>query len=130
NNRTLTFSLEPPSQRPKPRCRHSPSSPHPNLRSPAIVLSVTANRGEGSPEYHQDLHLVGPVLGNGAADPTFAVTISWRRRGDIAAATTTVEPPWTSLTTLNPPSEYLEDRTSKARTTAVVPRSPVFAVLQ
>ncbi|MED6128999.1 hypothetical protein PIB30_103460, partial [Stylosanthes scabra] len=30
---------------------------------------------------------------------------------------------------LQPPSEYSEDRTSKARTTAVLPRRPVLAVL-
>ncbi|MED6136146.1 hypothetical protein PIB30_053379 [Stylosanthes scabra] len=122
-------NIQPPSEPPKPRRCHSPSSPHPNLRSPTVVFSVTANHGGGSLEYHQDPHLVGAVLGNGAVDPTLAVRVSWRRRGDVAAATTTVEPPWTSFVTLNQPLEYLEDRTSKARTTAVLPRSPVFAVL-
>ncbi|MED6171925.1 hypothetical protein PIB30_045391 [Stylosanthes scabra] len=54
----------------------------------------------------------------------FSIRVYWRRHGDVAAATTTVEP-----VCLQPPSEYLEDRTSKARTTAVLPRSPVLAVL-
>ncbi|MED6186996.1 hypothetical protein PIB30_072168 [Stylosanthes scabra] len=90
--RNPNFLLLTPSQPPKPSRRHSPSSPHPNLRSPAVVLSVTASHGEGSLEYHQDPHLVGAVLGNGALNPTLAVTVSWRRRRDIAAATTTVEP--------------------------------------
>ncbi|MED6190249.1 hypothetical protein PIB30_104039 [Stylosanthes scabra] len=65
--------------------------PHPNLRSPAVVFSVTASRGEGSLEYHQDPHLVGAVLGNSVVDPTLAVRVSWRRHGDVAAATTTLE---------------------------------------
>ncbi|MED6200070.1 hypothetical protein PIB30_081673 [Stylosanthes scabra] len=106
--------IEPPPKPPNPCHRHSPSSPRPNLRSPPVVFSVTGSRGEGSLEYHQD-----PRLGNSAVDPTLAVKVCWRRRGDVAAATTTVEPP----------SEYSEDRTSKARTTAVLPRSPVLAVL-
>ncbi|MED6226772.1 endoglucanase 3, partial [Stylosanthes scabra] len=45
------------------------------------------------------------------------------------AAFGAMEPPCTSVTTLNPPSEYSEDRTSKARTTAVLPRSPLLAVV-
>ncbi|MED6139873.1 hypothetical protein PIB30_088022, partial [Stylosanthes scabra] len=84
-------NIQPPSEPPKPRRHHSPSSPHPNLRSLTVVFSVTASRGEGSLEYHQDPHLVGVVLGNGAVDPTLVVRVSWRRRGDVAAATTTVE---------------------------------------
>ncbi|MED6164521.1 hypothetical protein PIB30_090928 [Stylosanthes scabra] len=92
------FSVEPPSEPPKP----------------PVVFSVTGSRGEGSLEYHQDPH-----LGNSAVDPTLAVRVSWCRRGDVAAATTTVEPP----------SEYSEDRTSKTRTTAVLPRRPVLALL-
>ncbi|MED6115599.1 hypothetical protein PIB30_092193 [Stylosanthes scabra] len=86
----ITFEgtlIEPPSEPPFPRRRHSPSSPHPNLRSPAIVFSVTGSRGEGSIENHEDPH-----LGNGAVDHTLAVRVSWRRRGDVVAATTTVEP--------------------------------------
>ncbi|MED6125475.1 hypothetical protein PIB30_068851, partial [Stylosanthes scabra] len=111
-NRIEGTLIEPPPKPPNPCRRHSPSSPRPNLRSPPVVFSVTDSRGEGSLEYHQDPH-----LGNGAVDPTLAIRVCWRRRGDVAAATTTVEPP----------SEYSEDRTSKARTTTVLPRSLVFA---
>ncbi|MED6226241.1 hypothetical protein PIB30_101639, partial [Stylosanthes scabra] len=105
---TLT---ERPSEPQNPRRRHSPSSPRVNLRSPAVVFSVTGSRGEGSIENHEDPH-----LGNGPVDPTLAVRVFWRRRGDVAAATPTVEPPSV-------------DRTSKARTTAVPPRSPILGVL-
>ncbi|MED6153694.1 hypothetical protein PIB30_104571 [Stylosanthes scabra] len=105
---TLT---ELPSETQNPRRRHSSSSPRVNLRSPAIVFSVTGSRGERSIENDEDPH-----LGNGPVDSTLAVRVFWRHRGDVAAATTTVEPP-------------SEDRTSKARTTAVLPRSPVLGVL-
>ncbi|MED6164880.1 hypothetical protein PIB30_094331 [Stylosanthes scabra] len=94
-----------------PRRRHSPLCPRVNLRSPAVVFSVTGSRGEGSIENHEDPH-----LGNGPVDPTLAIRVFWCRRGYVAAATTTVEPP-------------SEDRTSKARTTPVLPRSPVLGVL-
>ncbi|MED6164045.1 hypothetical protein PIB30_085883 [Stylosanthes scabra] len=102
------------------------------FRRPAVVLSVTASRGEGSPEYHQDLHLVGPVLGNGAVDPTLAVTVSCRRRGDVAAATTTVEPLYSRKAatvdfSYNPEAAVVLPR---SLVFAVLPISPVFAVLQ
>ncbi|MED6174130.1 hypothetical protein PIB30_065925 [Stylosanthes scabra] len=105
---TLTWL---PTETQNPRRRHSPSSPRVNRRSPAVVFSVTGSRGEGSIEDHEDPH-----LGNGPVDSTLAVRVFWRCRGDVAAATTTVEPP-------------SEDRTSKARTPAVLPRSPVLGVL-
>ncbi|MED6199828.1 hypothetical protein PIB30_079570 [Stylosanthes scabra] len=79
---------------------------------PPIVFSVTGSRGEGSLEYHQDPH-----LGNGELTPPSP-------SGFPGAA---AETPCTHC--LQPPSEYLEDRTSKARTTAVPPHNPVLAVL-
>ncbi|MED6163520.1 hypothetical protein PIB30_080731, partial [Stylosanthes scabra] len=111
NDQRCIRIIELPSETQNPRRRHSPSSPRVNLRSPAVVFSVIDSRGEGSIENHEDPH-----LGNGPVDSTLAVRVFWRRRGDVAAATTTVEPP-------------SEDRTSKARTTAVLPRSPVLGVL-
>ncbi|MED6211589.1 hypothetical protein PIB30_075222, partial [Stylosanthes scabra] len=99
---TITFEgtlIEPPPEPPFPRRRHSPSSPHPNLRSPAVVFSVTGSRGEGSIENHEDPH-----LGNGAVDHTLAVRVSWCRRGDVAAAPTTVEPPPSFLAAPSSPS--------------------------
>ncbi|MED6226080.1 hypothetical protein PIB30_100016, partial [Stylosanthes scabra] len=60
----LRALTEPPSKPPLRRRRHSPSSSRPNLRSPAVVFSVTSSRGEGSIENDED-----PQLGNGAVDP-------------------------------------------------------------
>ncbi|MED6113356.1 hypothetical protein PIB30_069999 [Stylosanthes scabra] len=92
------FSVEPPSEPPKP----------------PVVFSITDSRGEGSLEYHQDPH-----LGNGAVDPTLAVRVCWRRRGDVAAATTTVEPR-RSIRKIGPP------RLEQPPSFLVAPSSPSF----
>ncbi|MED6222067.1 hypothetical protein PIB30_060876 [Stylosanthes scabra] len=116
---------EPPSEPPNPHRRYSPSSLRPNLPSPPVVFSVTGSRGEGSLEYDQDPH-----LGNGAVDPTLAVRVSWCRCGDVAAATTTVEPVYSLPPTtvgvfgprrLEPPPNFLAGPSSGP----VTPSHPV-----
>ncbi|MED6197532.1 hypothetical protein PIB30_057305 [Stylosanthes scabra] len=115
----ITFEgtlIEPPSEPLFPRRRHSPSSPRPNLRSPAVVFSITDSPGEGSIENHEDPH-----LGNGAVDHTLAVRVFWRRRVDVAAATTTVEPPPSFLAAPSWPS-FLAASSSGP----VTPSHPLF----
>ncbi|MED6116089.1 hypothetical protein PIB30_096857 [Stylosanthes scabra] len=58
----LRALTEPPSKPPLPRRRHSPSSSHPNLRSLAVIFSVTGSRGEGNIENDEDPHSATAVL--------------------------------------------------------------------